>query len=312
MYKFAIWSLSNHFQSKVLPSIKKNNKIKINYVLTKKTKKKLGIKNIKWLKNKEELISQKNLNFVYISSLNSDHYENAKFALQNKINVICEKPICLKSIQLNNLITIAKREKTKLFEVIQYIHHPVFLKLNKLLQKKVVGKIKSVESEFKIPLNDRKNFRFSKKYGGGAINDVGFYPISLMFTLFKSKRIKFLKTNLKKSNHIDLKGDLLAKNENGIIFRLGWGFNLPYKNFLKINGDKGFIEVQFIFSKKIIQRAEIIIQNPKLKIIKIKKANQINLAFNNMINLKKDNFRQKLILSNQILKIIEKLHKKLN
>ena len=56
MYKFAIWSFSNHFQNKVLPSIKNNKKIKIKYILTKREGK--NLRNIVWLKNKEELLKK--------------------------------------------------------------------------------------------------------------------------------------------------------------------------------------------------------------------------------------------------------------
>lgn len=196
MYKLAIWSFSNHFQNKVYPSIKNNKNIKIKYILTKKINKNKDFKNVKWLKNKDELKSKKDIDFVYISSRNSDHFKNIKFALQNKINVICEKPICLKTSQLRRLVKISKINKVRFFEMIQYKHHPLFLKLKTILKKKLIGNIKKVESEFKIPLKEKDNFRFSEKMGGGAINDVGFYPLSIMFTLFNSKKINVLKKKL--------------------------------------------------------------------------------------------------------------------
>ena len=61
MYKFAIWSFSNHFQNKVLPSIRNNKKIKIKYIFTKRESKNLDLKNLKWLKNKKELKSKKDI-----------------------------------------------------------------------------------------------------------------------------------------------------------------------------------------------------------------------------------------------------------
>ena len=230
MYKFAIWSFSSHFQNKVLPSIKNNKNIKIKYILTKREDK--NLKNIVWLKNKEELL-KKNINFTYISSVNSNHFKNMKFALLNKINVICEKPICLKISQFNELVKISKIKKVKFFEMIQYRYHPVFLSLKRIIKKNLVWKIQQVESEFKVPIKRTKDdFRFKKKFGGGALNDIGFYPISIMFTLFDSKKIKIIKTKLKKDNEIDIKGNLFAKNENQIFFKLAWGFKSLYRNYI--------------------------------------------------------------------------------
>ena len=310
MHYLSIWSLSNHFKNKTLPSIQSNKKIKIVSILTEKKNKDLKIKKVNWFRDKEKFFKNKKFDFVYISSVNSKHYTNTKFALKNKKNVICEKPICLNKKQLKNLHRIAKKNKKKFFEVIQYTHHPLFIKLKKIIHNKLIGKILYVESSFKIPLNDKKNFRFKNKLGGGALNDVGFYPISIMFTLFNSKKVKILKSKIIKKNNLDIIGNIIAKNENKIFFELAWGFKSSYQNDIKIYGTDGIIEVNFIYSKKIIQNGAIIITKDKRKIIKIPSSNQINLAFNEMLVAKKKLFNQKLKTSFQILEIIEKLKKK--
>jgi len=304
----SIWSLSNHFQTKVFPSIKSNKKIKIVSVLT--NKKNHNFKNKNCFKDKKKIIAKNNFSYVYISSVNSIHYNYSKFALENKINVLCEKPICLKIDQLYSLKKIATKNKKFFFEVIQYTHHPLFLKLKKLIDKKIVGKVLRVKSTFQIPLKEKKNFRFNSKLGGGALYDVGYYPISSMFTLFESKKIKILKSNLIKENKLDIKGNLQAKNEDKIVFDLAWGFKSFYENNIKIFGEKGIINVDFIFSKKILQCGKIDIFKDKKKTIKIAKFNQINLAFNSMLFSKKKNFDKNFNLSLKILKVIEKIKKK--
>jgi len=311
MYKFAIWSFSKHFQNKVLPSIRNNKKIKIKYLFTKRKNINLDFKNLKRLKNKNELKSKKDIDFVYISSVNANHFKDIKFALSNKINVICEKPICLKSSQFKELVKISKSKKVKFFEMIQYEHHPVFLKLKRIINKNIIGKIKIVESEFKIPIKKTEdNFRFKRRLGGGALNDIGFYPLSIMFTLFDSQNIKIIKTKIKKENKLDIRGNLFAENEKKVFFKLGWGFKSLYKNYIKLKGTKGKIEVKFIFAKQVIQGAEIIINTPEEKKIKVKKANQINLAFNNIIQSNTNDFKDKLNLSLKIMEIMEALRKK--
>ena len=312
MHKIAIWSFSNHFKNKVLPSIKNNKQIKIKYILTKQYNRDIGLKNIKWLGTKEELKSKKDIDFIYISSVNSNHFKNIKFALLNKFNVICEKPICLKNNQFRELIKISKVKKVKFFEIIQYKHHPIFFKLREILKKNLIGEIKQVDAVFKIPLKDKNNFRFKKELGGGAINDVGFYPISIMFTLFNTKKIKIIETKFKKENKLDIKGSLSALNENDILFKLSWGFKSLYKNYLRIIGTKGKIEAKFIFSKKIIQGAKIILNIRKKRFVQIKKANQINLAFEDILKSDMKYFMKELDLSLRIFKVMNILNKKIN
>tara|TARA_B100001093_G_scaffold140336_1_gene132883 strand:+ start:34 stop:966 length:933 start_codon:yes stop_codon:yes gene_type:complete len=310
MYFISIWSLSNHFQKKVLPSIKLNKKIKIVSILTNKDKKDLEFKDINLYNDKKKNFSNENFDYIYISSINSEHYENCKYALERKKNVICEKPICLKKNQLNNLKKIADKNKKKFQEVIQYIHHPLFIKLKKIINDKIIGNILRVDSSFKIPIDDKKNFRFVKKLGGGALNDVGFYPISIMFTLFDSKKIKILNSKIIKQNNLDIAGDIKTQNEKKIIFDLSWGFKSSYKNNIKIYGENGFLDVDFIFSKKILQKGEINIFKNKKKTIKIKESNQINLAFQSMLSLNSKKFNKNFETSMKILKVIENLKKK--
>ena len=308
MRYLSIWSLSNHFQTKVFPSIKSNKRIKIVSVLT--NKKKHNFKKKNCYTNKEKIVAKNDFSYVYISSVNSKHYNYSKLALEKNKNVLCEKPICLKIDHLYSLKKIAIKNKKFFFEVIQYIHHPLFLKLKKLINKKTVGKILSVKSTFQIPLKEKKNFRFNNKLGGGALYDVGYYPISSMFTLFESKKIRILKSNLVKENKLDIKGNLQASNEDKIVFDLAWGFKSSYENNIKIFGEKGIINVDFIFSKKVLQGGKIDILKDQKKTIKIAKFNQINQAFNSMIFSKKKLFDKSFNLSLNILKIFEKIKKK--
>lgn len=311
MYKIAIWSLSKHFQNKVFSSIKNNKKIKIVSILTKKKfDKSFKLLKKNWFNDEKKFLKNSNFKYVYISSVNSNHYKNCKTALNNKINVICEKPICLTPIQLKKLIQISKLKKRKFFEVNQYIYHPLFITLKKIINKKKVGNIISVESAFKIPLFDKDNFRFQRKLGGGAINDTGYYPISIMYNLFDSKKIKIVESNILKKNGIDFKGNLISKNEKNIKFDLSWGFKSDYENFISIIGEKGTIKAKFIFSKQINQNGEIEIITNKKEILKIKKANQINLFFEKILNANDSNFKNNLINTENILKVMHKLKKK--
>jgi len=303
----SIWSFSNHFQKKVLPSIKSIKKLKIISILTSQN---IKLKNIICYKDKYSFFLNNKFNFVYISSVNSKHYEHCKFALENKKNVICEKPICLKKSQLNNLKKIAIKNKKVFFEAIQYVHHPLFIKLKKILNNKIIGKILRVDSSFKVPVNEKKNFRFNEKLGGGALYDTGYYPISIMFTLFNSKKISVLKKNIIKKNNLDIMGSIKTQNEDNIIFNLDWGFKSSYKNNIKIHGEKGIVEVNFIFSKKVIQNGKIDILKNKKKLIKISKYNQISIAFQKMLFPKKEFFKERYNTSIKILDIFERIKKK--
>jgi len=131
-----------------------------------------------------------------------------------------------------------------------------------------------------------------------------------MYNLFDSKKIKILKSNILKKNRIDFKGNLISKNENNIKFDLSWGFKSNYENFISIIGEKGTIKAKFIFSKQINQDGEIEIIANKKEILKIKKANQINLFFEKILGANNSSFINNLKNTENILKVMQKLKKK--
>jgi len=306
MHLISLWSLSNHFKNKVFPSIKKNKKIKI---VSAFTKQKNYSENINITKSKSKFLKEK-VDYVYISSVNSKHFKSTLEILKNKKNVICEKPICLKEKELRVLKKISKKNKKFFFEMDQYIYHPLFLKLKNIIDKKLLGKLLCVDCSFEVPLNDKNNFRFKKKLGGGALYDVGYYPVSILYKLFNSKKIRILKKKIVKKKNLDISGSSKVINEKKTIFNLSWSLCSPYKNFIKIYGTKGCLETNFIFSKQIEQACEIkIFKKNKIKKIKIKKANQINLAFKEILKSKKKIFEYKYIQSLNILKTLNKISK---
>ena len=73
MYLLSIWSQSTHLQKKVLPSIQANRNIKIVSVLSKKDKKKIKLKKIMFYNDKEKFFLKNKFDYVYISSINSNH-----------------------------------------------------------------------------------------------------------------------------------------------------------------------------------------------------------------------------------------------
>ena len=132
-----------------------------------------------------------------------------------------------------------------------------------------------------------------------------------MFTLFNSKKIKFLKSKIIKQNQIDIRGNLKAQNEKKIIFDLNWGFKSSYENNLILYGTKGNLIVDFIFSKNVNQDGRInIYKKKKLEIVKVPKSNQINLAFEDMLSNTNKLFNERYKISLNVLNIIERLKKK--
>ena len=290
-HKIGFWSYSRHLQNRIIPSIKNNKRIIPVAIFSQKIdliKKDEYLKKTKIFYNKKNFLSDKNYKTVYISSVTGSHYKNCIDALNHNKNIICEKPMGLNPRQIKSIYKLAKIKKLFVHEVFQYTFHPLFLKVKDILKSNILGNIINIESNFTVPINDEKSFRFDKSIGGGALYDVGIYPLSLNIFLFDNLNPKIINTKIvfSKKYKIDLTGSITTMYKKAT-FKQNWGFNLAYQNCLKVTGSKGEIQTDFIFSKKNKDNGVIKFKyKNKIKKIIVKNANQINLAFMFYLNKK--------------------------
>jgi predicted dehydrogenase len=95
-------------------------------------------------------------------------------------HVLCEKPFTLNQKQSAELIDYAQRHKLFLMEAVWMRFIPAIAKLREWVADGVVGEIVSVAADFNFHLPfDANNRLFNRELGGGALLDLGIYPLSL-------------------------------------------------------------------------------------------------------------------------------------
>ena len=141
-----------------------------------------------------DLISCKEIDAVYIATLNNTHLNLIKSCAENKKNILCEKPLTLNFEEANEAANYIAKHDVIFYEAIAYYSHGQTKNLIALLNENKIGKIISINSTFgfKVKRVNPKSRIFDKSLGGGAILDVGCYPLSLLNLISKnSKNIKF-------------------------------------------------------------------------------------------------------------------------
>lgn len=150
---------------------------------------------------------------VYIASPNNMHYEHMKIFISHKKNIICEKPIVLKVEQLQEIYALAKENSVYVIEAFRHINSPGFqVLLNHLDQ---IGPIRNVTFSYNQYSSRLELFRqgknpnvFNPAFGGGALTDLGVYPLSLAMGLW-GKPKKFIYMPLLLQNGVDGAGTLV-------------------------------------------------------------------------------------------------------
>ena len=147
---------------------------------------------------------------VYIASPNSLHYSQAKMALSAGKHVILEKPAVTQPQEWQDLVQTAKKHQCFIFEAARNYHEDAFATIKSFLaNKQVLGAdFNFAKYSSKMPelLAGNTPNVFSDRFAGGALMDLGIYPIYAAIRLF-GKPTQATYQAQKLDNSIDLNGD---------------------------------------------------------------------------------------------------------
>lgn len=145
-----------------------------------------NIKNI--FTNIEDMLKE-DFDVLYVASPNSLHYPQTKQALLAGKHVICEKPFVANTIELDELVSIAKENNLILFEAITTQSMPNYHALKERLSE--IGKVRLAQVNFTQYSSRYDKFRdgvitnaFDPKFQGGALADIGIYNLHFIVGLF--------------------------------------------------------------------------------------------------------------------------------
>ncbi len=125
----------------------------------------------------DAILADPEIDAVYIPLPNALHTEWSIKAAEAGKHVLCEKPIGLSVPDLDRLITAREATGRLIAEAWMPAHHPQWHRVRALLADGAIGHLHSVSGAFTFALADPDNIRFSAPLGGGALRDVGVYPI---------------------------------------------------------------------------------------------------------------------------------------
>jgi len=197
--------------------------------------------------NYDDLINSTDVDAVYVATVNHLHYDLVKKCARAKKNVLCEKPIGLNFSQVEELSILVNNFNIKCAEAVAYYVHPQINTIKKILDSKILGEIIAIESYFGFKaVFDPQSRIYNPKLGGGALLDLGCYPMSFLMLFAKNEKnsIKFLKKNITFSETIVddyAEAELMINNQ--IRAKIAVSIKENMKNTCKIMGTKGFIEI---------------------------------------------------------------------
>jgi dTDP-3,4-didehydro-2,6-dideoxy-alpha-D-glucose 3-reductase len=187
---------------------------------------------------------------IYIATPISSHFDYARKALLAGKHVWCEKPLTHALASTAELVGLAAEKGLMLGEVSAYRHHRQFAWIRELLATKARAgeRLIDMRARFSIPELPAADIRYSKELCGGALLDVGYYPLSLAVALFGTPQRLTAVGHVDPKLQVDLSGSALLAYD-GFASHCTWAIGSAYANELELSFTRSTFVVARAFSK---------------------------------------------------------------
>ena len=195
----------------------------------------------------DKLYQDPDIDIVYIATPHTGHYENTLCALSAGKHVLCEKPLAMDATQVEQCQRLAKSRQRFMMEAVWMYFFPALRHVESLLQDARIGKPKLLEAAlcFTAPQNP-ENRLFNPDLGGGALFDIGLYPLFLATKLFGEATIDSAHC-VKSASGVDVFNQLVCYHKNGVISSLQASLQYERPCIATIVGTQGYIRINHRF-----------------------------------------------------------------
>ena len=138
----------------------------------------------------EALLGDPEIESIYIPLPNHMHYEWTKKAIEKGKHVLCEKPLTLKKEDIMELISLRNKYNVKVGEAFMVHTHPQWVDTARRVRNGELGKLRAIQGFFSYYKTDPGNIRNILEYGGGAMWDIGCYPIHTSRFVFNEEPLR--------------------------------------------------------------------------------------------------------------------------
>ncbi|MEO1638816.1 MAG: Gfo/Idh/MocA family oxidoreductase [Pseudomonadota bacterium] len=126
----------------------------------------------------DAVLQSSDVDAVYIPLPSSHHVEWTQKAAVAGKHVLCEKPIALEAAEITRLIEERDAQNVMVSEAMMAVYHPQWRKVRDLIEDGAIGALRHVTASFAYHNTDPNNIRNKLETGGGALPDIGCYPIA--------------------------------------------------------------------------------------------------------------------------------------
>ena len=189
----------------------------------------------------DALLEDRDVNIVYISSINAQHYPMAKAALEHGKHVICEKPCTTSCAQTRELFALARNRGLFFMEAQKMLFLPALQEVRRRIAAGDLGTVSMAEMShsFSAAYN---TWMFDAEAGGGPLLSSGVYAVQLLLWLFGPiAGISGVRSTIE--NGVEWQYVLSGQTESSVLFSVKNSTHAILDNAARIYGSEGWVEL---------------------------------------------------------------------
>ncbi|MFI1029983.1 Gfo/Idh/MocA family protein [Streptomyces sp. NPDC020951] len=136
------------------------------------------------LRSYDEIVDDPAVDAVYVPTPAALHGHWTRRAIAAGKHVLCEKPFTANAEEAEAITELAESSGLVVMEAFHSRYHPMWTRMSRLIDSGVLGRLATARAEFTVPHADTTDIRWQRDLGGGALMDLGCYPVRLLRHLF--------------------------------------------------------------------------------------------------------------------------------
>ncbi|MCD9024099.1 Gfo/Idh/MocA family protein [Cohnella silvisoli] len=203
----------------------------------------------------EALLADPEIDAIYIPLPNHLHKEWTIAAAQAGKHVLCEKPLAMNAREAQEMVDGCKEAGVHLAEAFMYRHHPRIARVKEIVASGEIGELRGIRGVFTYNgTANKEDIRQVKEWGGGALYDVGVYPLSAARLIMGVEPEAVTVQALFSPEHddVDMMASGLVEFPGNVALTFDCGMWASFRNELEIVGTDGTIVLKpsFVPSKE--------------------------------------------------------------
>lgn len=188
----------------------------------------------------EEMLQDEKVDLVYIATPNTCHFERAKLCISYKKPVLCEKPFTANAKQTKELLEYAKQENVFIAEAIWTRYMPSRQMINDIIASGEIGEVSSLTANLGYKL-DWKERVMAPELAGGALLDIGIYPLNFASMVFGNDIASMTSSCVKTETGVDAQDTIVLTYKDGKVATLYTTIRAITDQYGIVYGSKGFL-----------------------------------------------------------------------